>query len=105
MYEQIELNPKLIDFSTRYQINARNCSVYSDLDAWKLKELGMNSHPDYRKTTHMKPFKKKKTYFKKMVYLDSKLLVWFFFLQGKALGQMLLDFQIKNVPDLKSLIE
>ncbi|XP_010707732.1 uncharacterized protein LOC100546750 [Meleagris gallopavo] len=25
--------------------------------------------------------------------------------QGKALGQMLLDFQIKNVPDLKSLIE
>lgn len=40
-----------------------------------------------------------------MIYLDSKLLVWFFFLQGKALGQMLLDFQIKNVPDLKSLIE
>nr|XP_023961995.1 uncharacterized protein LOC101931777 isoform X2 [Chrysemys picta bellii] len=25
--------------------------------------------------------------------------------QGKAFGQMLLDFQIKNVPDLKSLIE
>ncbi|XP_044536292.1 uncharacterized protein LOC123251170 [Gracilinanus agilis] len=25
--------------------------------------------------------------------------------QGKALGQMLLDFQIKNVPDLKSLVE
>ncbi|XP_078250917.1 uncharacterized protein LOC110072797 isoform X1 [Pogona vitticeps] len=25
--------------------------------------------------------------------------------QGKALGQMLLDFKIKNVPDLKSLIE
>ncbi|KAJ7419520.1 hypothetical protein WISP_53406 [Willisornis vidua] len=28
-----------------------------------------------------------------------------FFGYGKALGQMLLDFQIKNVPDLKSLIE
>lgn len=32
-------------------------------------------------------------------------MLGFFFLQGKALGQMLLDFQIKNVPDLKSLIE
>ena len=25
------------------------------------------------------------------------------FLQGKAVGQMLLDFEIKNVPDLLSL--
>ena len=30
----------------------------------------------------------------------------FFFSQGKALGQMLLDFRIKNVPDiLPSVIE
>lgn len=51
----------------------------------------------------MKPFLK--TYFKKIVYLDSKIKCWVFSLQGKALGQMLLDFKIKNVPDLKSLIE